>query len=115
VRAQSNRLGDQRDQNGIRRDADQVRAAQACGGLSLPDPGRPPCEKVREDGVIESQAVLVAIGINWEGKRQILEVTRALCAETHEVWLEDNRCIDMDMLSRAAPRAAQESRIDLRP
>ena len=28
-------------------------------------------EKVREDGVIQSQALLVAIGINWEGKRQI--------------------------------------------
>jgi transposase-like protein len=26
-------------------------------------------EKVREDGVIRSQAVLVAIGINWEGRR----------------------------------------------
>ena len=29
-------------------------------------------EKVREDGVIQSQAVLVAIGINWEGQRQML-------------------------------------------
>ena len=31
-------------------------------------------EKVREGGVIRSQAVLVAIGINWEGQRQILAV-----------------------------------------
>ncbi len=28
-------------------------------------------EKVREDAVIQSQAVLVAIGINWEGQRQV--------------------------------------------
>ena len=25
-------------------------------------------EKVREDGAVRSQAVLVAIGINWEGR-----------------------------------------------
>jgi transposase-like protein len=31
-------------------------------------------EKVREDGVIRSRAVLVAIGIDWEGRRQILAV-----------------------------------------
>jgi putative transposase len=29
-------------------------------------------EKVREDGAVRSQAVLVAIGINWEGKRSVL-------------------------------------------
>lgn len=34
-------------------------------------------EKVREDGVIRSQAVLVAIGINWEGQRQVLAVELA--------------------------------------
>ena len=31
-------------------------------------------EKVREEGVIRSRAVLVAIGIDWEGRRQILAV-----------------------------------------
>ena len=31
-------------------------------------------EKVREDGLIRSRAVLVAIGIDWEGRRQILAV-----------------------------------------
>jgi putative transposase len=31
-------------------------------------------EKVREDGVIRSRAVLVAIGIDWEGRHQILAV-----------------------------------------
>jgi len=34
-------------------------------------------EKVREDSVIQSQAVLVAIGINWEGQRQVLAVELA--------------------------------------
>ena len=34
-------------------------------------------EKVREDGVIHSQAVLIAIGINWEGQRQVLAVELA--------------------------------------
>lgn len=29
-------------------------------------------EKVREDGVIRSQAVMIAIGINWDGRRSIL-------------------------------------------
>ncbi len=31
-------------------------------------------EKVRVDGVIQSQAVFLAIGINWEGRRQLLGV-----------------------------------------
>ena len=31
-------------------------------------------EKVRLDGVIQSQAVLVAIGINWDGRRCVLGV-----------------------------------------
>jgi putative transposase len=34
-------------------------------------------EKVRESGVIRSLAVLVAIGINWEGQRQVLAVETA--------------------------------------
>lgn len=34
-------------------------------------------EKVRLDGVIRSQAVLVAIGINWEGRREVLGVELA--------------------------------------
>jgi len=34
-------------------------------------------EKVRIDGVIRSQAVLVAIGINWEGRREVLGVELA--------------------------------------
>jgi putative transposase len=34
-------------------------------------------EKVRENGVIRSHAVLVAIGIDWEGRRQMLSVEMA--------------------------------------
>lgn len=34
-------------------------------------------ERVREGGVIQPQAVLVAIGINWEGRRQVLAVELA--------------------------------------
>ena len=34
-------------------------------------------EKVRVDGVIRSQAVLIAIGIDWDGRRQILGVELA--------------------------------------
>jgi transposase-like protein len=34
-------------------------------------------EKVREDGVIRSRAVLVAIGIDWEGRRRIVGVELA--------------------------------------
>ena len=34
-------------------------------------------EKIREDGVIRSRAVLVAIGVNWEGRRCVLGVELA--------------------------------------
>ena len=34
-------------------------------------------ERVREDGTVRSQAVLVAIGINWEGRRSVLAVDLA--------------------------------------
>ena len=34
-------------------------------------------ERVRDSGVIAHQAVLIAIGINWEGKRQVLAVEMA--------------------------------------
>ncbi len=44
-------------------------------------------EKVREDGVIRSVAVLVAIGINWEGQRQILSVELAN-RESQSSWRE---------------------------
>jgi Transposase, Mutator family len=31
---------------------------------------------VREEGVIRSRAVLVALGVDWEGRRQVLAVER---------------------------------------
>ena len=34
-------------------------------------------EKVREDGVVRTRAVLIALGINWEGRRRILAVELA--------------------------------------
>ena len=34
-------------------------------------------EKVRQDGVIASQAVLIALGVDWEGRRQVLAVEMA--------------------------------------
>ena len=34
-------------------------------------------EKVREGGIVRSQAVLLAIGINWEGRRNVLAVELA--------------------------------------
>jgi transposase-like protein len=34
-------------------------------------------EKVREAGVIRSRAVLVALGVDWEGRRQVLAVELA--------------------------------------
>ena len=42
-------------------------------------------EKVREEGVIQSQAVLIAIGINWEGKREVLGVELAN-RESQTTW-----------------------------
>jgi len=42
-------------------------------------------EKVREDGAIRSRAVLVAIGINWEGRRSVLAVDLAN-RESHTSW-----------------------------
>jgi putative transposase len=44
-------------------------------------------EKVREEGVIRSRAVLVAIGINWEGRRCVLGVEVAN-RESPSSWRE---------------------------
>jgi putative transposase len=44
-------------------------------------------EKVRDAGVITHQAVLVAIGINWDGKRQVLAVEMAN-RESQGSWKE---------------------------
>jgi putative transposase len=42
-------------------------------------------ERVREGGVIASQAVLVAIGVDWEGRRQVLAVDLA-SRESRSSW-----------------------------
>ena len=42
-------------------------------------------ERVRDNGVIAHQAVLIAIGINWEGKRQVLAVEMAN-RESQSTW-----------------------------
>ena len=44
-------------------------------------------EKVREDGAVRSQAVLVAIGISWEGRRSVLAVELA-SRESVSSWKE---------------------------
>jgi putative transposase len=44
-------------------------------------------EKVREDGVIGSRAVLVALGVDWEGRRQVLAVEWAN-RESRSSWKE---------------------------
>lgn len=44
-------------------------------------------ERVREGGIITSQAVLVAIGIDWEGRRQVLSVDLAN-RESRSSWKE---------------------------
>ncbi len=44
-------------------------------------------EKVREDGVIRSRAVLVAIGVNWDGRRCVLAVALAN-RESTSSWKE---------------------------
>jgi len=42
-------------------------------------------EKVREGGVVASQAVLIAIGVDWDGRRQILAVEMA-SRESRSSW-----------------------------
>lgn len=44
-------------------------------------------EKIRQDGIISSQAVQVAIGINWEGRRCVLGVEHAN-RESQSSWKE---------------------------
>jgi putative transposase len=44
-------------------------------------------EKVREQGVIRSQAVQIVLGINWEGRRQVLAVELAQ-RESATTWKE---------------------------
>jgi putative transposase len=52
-------------------------------------------EKVREAGVVMSQAVLIAVGIDWDGRRQILSV---------EMAGRESRCAWKDFLVRLKGR-----------
>jgi transposase-like protein len=56
-------------------------------------------ERIREDGVIQSQAVLVALGINWEGHRQVLGIELAN-RESQSSWREFLLC----EVSSSSPR-----------
>ena len=62
-------------------------------------------EKVREDGVIQSQAVLIAIGINWEGHRQVLSVELAN-RESQSSWRDFLLGLKQRGLSGVEPEAA---------
>lgn len=44
-------------------------------------------ERVREEGNIVSRAILIALGIDWEGRRQVLAVEYAQ-RESHNSWRE---------------------------
>jgi transposase-like protein len=44
-------------------------------------------ERVREEGTIASRAILVALGIDWEGRRQVLAVEYAP-RESQNSWKE---------------------------
>ena len=69
-------------------------------------------EKVRENGVIRSRAVLVAIGIDWEGRRQVLGVEMAN-RESATSWkefllgLKETRAAWSDLRRQRRPSWAQ--------
>ncbi len=44
-------------------------------------------ERVREEGLIVSRAILMGLGIDWEGRRQVLEVEYAP-RESQNRWRE---------------------------
>lgn len=50
-------------------------------------------ERLNEE--IERRTLVVRI---FPNQASCLRLVRALCAETHEAWLEDNRYINMDLL-----------------
>jgi len=92
LRARLLRLVDQPDQQAPGRRARPLRGPTARRALPLPDPGRPLREGARgsigslaRSIVIRSQAVLEAIGIDWEGRRQVLGVELAK-RESRSSW-----------------------------
>ncbi|UEM24764.1 transposase (plasmid) [Skermanella mucosa] len=59
------------------------------------EPATRPGAACREGGSVGSQAILVAVAVDWDGR---LQIVRALTAETHEEWLETTRYLNMDHL-----------------
>jgi transposase-like protein len=53
-------------------------------------------EKIREDGVIRSQAVLVAIGINWDGRRCVLAVANRESQSSWKPFLDKLASVDCE-------------------
>ena len=68
-------------------------------------------ERVREAGVIGSQAVLIAIGINWEGRRQVLGVDLAN-RESRSSW---RQFLAVDQVVGAQGPAQVEHRLEVDP
>jgi putative transposase len=64
---------------------------------------RKPKARVRDAGVIASQAVLIAIGIDWDGRRQVLGVELACPKGTRSVYRE-SRSSWRDFLLRLRER-----------
>ena len=61
-------------------------------------------EKVRLDGVIQDCAVMIAVGINWDGRREILSVELEN-RESHSSW--------KDFLSRLKQRGLHGTRLTI--
>jgi transposase-like protein len=56
--------------------------------------------------MVPRRACVVRIFPNAAG---CLRLTRALCAQTHDAWLEDNRYINMDLLREQRKEQLREA------
>jgi hypothetical protein len=70
-------------------------------------------EKVRQEGVIRSRAVLVALGVDWEGRRQVLGVELAN-RESATSWKEFLLKLKGRGLGGGASRQRRSSRFKTR-
>jgi transposase-like protein len=68
-------------------------------------------EKVREAGVITSQAVLIAIGVDWDGRRQVLAVDLAN-RESASSWKEFLQALKDRGLKGARRKGSPPDRTD---
>jgi putative transposase len=69
--------------------------------------------KVKENAVIRSRAVLVAIGIDWEGRRQVLGVEMAN-RESSTSW-KDPAAAGLGLKTRGLLQTRLASQQTLRP